>query len=194
MADDVEALSGQIDGKRQVSSEIKDRLLAINLSSPAAKEWINARRQNIRPWSIFLSTNRLKPPNNVAHISQRIIRNIDYFQSNYIFVFLGLVIYCVLTSPLLLIAVAASAGACYIVKLKNSNQQVKIFGHEVTLVQQYGLVMLFSFPLFYLAGAGSAVFWIIGASFFLIMLHAIFFAIENVNTGEDGFDLQMEVI
>ena len=43
-----------------------------------------------------------------------------------------------------------------------------IANHEVTLTQQYAGVALVSVPLFLLAGASAAVFWVLGASFFTI--------------------------
>jgi anoctamin-1 len=61
-----------------------------------------------------------------------------------------------------LIAVAASLGACYILSLKNAEKKITILAHELTLAQQYGLIAVCSLPLFYLAGAGAAVFWVLG--------------------------------
>jgi anoctamin-1 len=71
-----------------------------------------------------------------------------------------------ITSPLLLIAVAASLGACYILSVKNAEKKVTVFGHELSLAQQYGLVAVCSLPLFYLAGAGAALFWVLGKIIF----------------------------
>jgi len=67
-----------------------------------------------------------------------------------------------ITSPLLLIAVAASLGACYILSVKNAEKKIAVFGHELSLAQQYGMVAVCSLPLFYLAGAGAALFWVLG--------------------------------
>lgn len=38
----------------------------------------------------------------------------------------------------------------------------EFLGRELSRVEQYGLVLLISLPLFILASAGSTVFWIIG--------------------------------
>ncbi|KAB7501968.1 Prenylated Rab acceptor protein 1, partial [Armadillidium nasatum] len=98
-----------------------------------------------------------------------------------------------LTSPLLLVAVAASLGACYIASLKNAERKLVIGGHELTLPQQYIGIGVISVPIFYLAGATTAIFWVIGASFFVIMLHATLYDIESIVGSEDQpFDLQME--
>lgn len=87
---------------------------------------------------------------------------------------------------MLLIAIAACLGACYIINIKNQEKKLSIMGKELSVSQQYAAVGLCSFPLFWLAGAGSAVFWIIGASFFVIMLHASFYTLA-----EDGEDIDL---
>ncbi|KFM57392.1 Prenylated Rab acceptor protein 1, partial [Stegodyphus mimosarum] len=130
-------------------------------------------------------------PPSFPKCTTRVVRNIDYFQSNYIIVFIGLIVYCILTSPLLLIAIAALLGSCYIIKLRNDAKEVILFGQKLTLAHQYALVSIISFPLFYLAGAGQVVFWILGASFFTIMLHATLYSIEQCPKDEDDFDLHM---
>jgi anoctamin-1 len=67
-------------------------------------------------------------------------------------------------------------------------------GHELTLVQQYCIVGLCFLPIFWLIGAGAALFWVIGASFFLIMTHALFYDIQAVLEPEDEFELTMEQV
>ena len=76
-----------------------------------------------------------------------------------------------LTSPLLLLAVAGSLGACYILALKNQERKIVIAGKEIQLAQQYAAVALFSIPVFYMAGAGSAIFWVLGMCFFFSNLN-----------------------
>ncbi|KAJ9594081.1 hypothetical protein L9F63_014493 [Diploptera punctata] len=167
----------------------------VSLSSPAAREWFGQRRENIRPWTVFVNTGNFRTPSSLPRLSKRIMKNVEYFQSNYFFVFLGLIAYCLITSPLLLIAVAASLGACYILSLKNAERKINILGHELTLAQQYGMVALCSLPLFYLAGAGSVIFWVLGASIFIITLHAAFYNIDSIlNPDEERVELMMEQV
>ncbi|XP_021920461.1 prenylated Rab acceptor protein 1 isoform X3 [Zootermopsis nevadensis] len=167
----------------------------VSLSSPAAKEWFGQRRENIRQWTVFVNTGNFRTPSSIPRLSKRVMRNVEYFQSNYFFVFLGLLAYCLITSPLLLIAVAVSLGACYILSLKNTERKIRIFAHELTLAQQYGLVALCSLPLFYLSGAGAAIFWVIGVSIFIIGLHAAFYNIDAVlNPEDERMDLIMEEV
>lgn len=128
----------------------------------------------------------MKLPSATVQWSKRFIRNIDYFRSNYIMVFIILVIYCILTSPFLLLLLGASIGACYLVTLKNKEKPIKIFNYQLSLMQQYIGVAICSFPFFWIVGAGSAVFWVLGASLFVIGLHASIYAIETLDTDEEN--------
>ncbi|XP_076367015.1 prenylated Rab acceptor protein 1 isoform X1 [Tachypleus tridentatus] len=159
--------------------------------SSSSQEWLRKTRENIRPWNYFFDIQKFKMPSSMSQSTKRVVKNIEQFQSNYFFVFIVLILYCLLTSPMLLIAVAVGLGACYIISLRNAEHKFHIFGHELTLAQQYGIVSIISFPLFYMAGAGSAVFWVLGASFFFIMLHAIFYSVEG---DKEVFDLQIETV
>ncbi|ESO93854.1 hypothetical protein LOTGIDRAFT_153327 [Lottia gigantea] len=165
--------------------------MSLKLSSVSAREWFQKTREGLKSWPEFIKTDRFKVPKSVAPVPQRIIKNIEYFQGNYLFVFLGLFLFCILTSPMLLVAIAVCLGACYIISLKNADKKISIMGRELGLAQQYTTVGLCSFPLFWLAGAGSAVFWIIGASFFVIMAHATLY--QPQIEGE-GFDIEMEAV
>ncbi|OAD54668.1 Prenylated Rab acceptor protein 1 [Eufriesea mexicana] len=157
-----------------------------NIGYSQAHEWIEHRKANIRPWSLFLNTSNIRPPPSLLRLSKRIVRNIEYFQSNYLFVFIGLVIYCLITSPLLLLAVAVSLGTCYKVSQRHTKQALTILNHKLTLAQVFSLVGVCSLPIFYLVGAGAALFWVLGVSWFVITLHAAFYNIDSVLCpGED---------
>jgi hypothetical protein len=50
-------------------------------------------------------------------------------------------------------------------------------------------------PLFYMVGAGAVMFWVMGASCFLIMAHAAFYDIEGLlQPTEESFELTMEEV
>lgn len=85
----------------------------------------------------------------------------------------------------------AFAGGLYIIHLKNKNGTIKVLGKELGLAQLYSAAAILSIPLFLIAGAGSAVFWIIGASMVVIALHASFYSREDQ---EDPFLVQMNVV
>ncbi|XP_037090908.1 prenylated Rab acceptor protein 1-like [Pollicipes pollicipes] len=143
----------------------------------------------IRPWIQFINVNSFGKPDSLPRWSKRLVKNIDHFQSNYVFVFIGLFVYCLLTSPLLLIAMAALAGGCHILKLRQAEKKLVLAGREVPLAQQYAGVAMLSIPLFLIVGASSALFWVIGASFFVIMLHASFFKHEALAGTEEEAEL-----
>ncbi|XP_067207993.1 prenylated Rab acceptor protein 1 [Linepithema humile] len=147
---------------------------------PQAQHWIEHRKANVRPWSLFLNTSNIRPPPNITRLSKRVVKNIEYFQSNYLFVFIGLVIYCLITSPLLLLTVIASLGICYKLSQRHSKQELMVLSHKLTLAQVYSLVGICSLPIFYLVGAHAAVFWVLGVSWFLITLHAAFYNIDAI--------------
>ena len=65
------------------------------------------------------------------------MKNVEYFQSNYVLVFLVLVIYCLITSPLLLIVIAAAGGACYIISVKNAEKKLAIAGRKRAPLQAH---------------------------------------------------------
>ncbi|XP_011791982.1 PREDICTED: prenylated Rab acceptor protein 1 [Colobus angolensis palliatus] len=94
------------------------------------------------------------------------------------------------TSPMLLVALAVFFGACYILYLRTLQSKLVLFGREVSPAHQYALAGGISFPFFWLAGAGSAVFWVLGATLVVIGSHAAFHQIEAV----DGEELQMEPV
>lgn len=78
-------------------------------------------------------------------------------------------------------------------KRYGEQQKVKLFGKELTLAQQYGILLLCSMPIYYLVGAGAAMFWVLGASFFVITLHASFYNIEALIQEGDSFPLMEQV-
>lgn len=95
---------------------------------------------------------------------------------------------------MLLLAIAGTFYLGYKLSKRHADQRsVKIFGKELSLAQQYGVLSLCAMPLYYLVGAGAAMFWVLGASFLLITLHASFYNIEALITEEDNFPLLEQV-
>lgn len=148
------------------------------LSPSMAKEWIDRRRASIRPWAGFVDQRKFSKPRNFGEFCQRVVKNVDTFNSNYTFIFLGLILYCIVSSPMLLIALAVFAGAFYIIHLKSLESKLVVMGKELNLPHQAGLAGAISLPVFWLAGAGAAVFWVLGATLFVIGSHAAFRELE----------------
>uniref|UniRef100_A0A1B6CTJ3 PRA1 family protein n=1 Tax=Clastoptera arizonana TaxID=38151 RepID=A0A1B6CTJ3_9HEMI len=160
------------------------------------KAWLLQCRQNIRPWATFFNTTNFNIPPSVPQVTKRLLKNVAYFQSNYFIIFLLLALYCLITSPLLLIAVAASLGACYLLSARNAESKITIMNHELTLAQQYALVAGISLPIYLLAGAGSAIFWTIGATVVVIGIHSAFYNFDAIEqkVEQDHLDSILEQI
>ncbi|XP_071958064.1 prenylated Rab acceptor protein 1-like [Antedon mediterranea] len=165
--------------------------MSIQLSNAGVREWVQSRRDTIQPWPKFLNFNKFGKPKDGKDLVKRVVHNITLYQSNYLFVFIGLAIYCLLTTPLLVVALGVLFAAWYLVHSKLGGKKIKVMGHELTMAQQYGLLSTMSLPLFFLAGGTSAIFWVLGASFSFIMLHASLLAIE---VAEDEEELMMESV
>lgn len=153
---------------------------------PSPMDVIQLTRKYIRPWSEFINTANFKTAASMPRLTNRFVRNISYFQSNYIFIFVLLMIYCLITSPLLLIVLGAVAYASH--KIKKAQMPITIFGQQLGTNQQIMAINFASVPILYLVGAGAALFWTLGASCFVISLHAVFYNIDAIVTEEnEGF-------
>nr|XP_029484034.1 prenylated Rab acceptor protein 1-like isoform X4 [Oncorhynchus nerka] len=178
----------ELDGLPPWLSALPHRLwLPKGLSPSVAKEWFDRRRASIRPWAGFVDHRKFTKPRNFGELCQRVVRNFDTYNSNYTFIFLGLILYCIVSSPMLLIALAVFVGAFYIIHLKSLESKLVVFGKEVTGPHQLGLAGAVSFPVFWLAGAGAAVFWVLGATMFVIGSHAAFRELEGGSEMEELF-------
>ncbi|CAH1111998.1 unnamed protein product [Psylliodes chrysocephalus] len=195
MTDVAVDVSGEMDPPLIVQQKgVLPSFLKIPSELPDPKEWISHQRQNVRSWLLFVQTSNFKVPPSIPRVGKRIMRNIEYFQANYLFVFLGLIVYCLITSPLILIALAGTFYAGYRLNKRNQEKKLIIFGRELTIAQQYGLVTACSLPVYYLVGAHGAMFWVIGASCVIITLHAAFYNIETIIAKEeDSYALLEEV-
>ena len=151
-----------------------------NLTQMTPKQFLLARWSTMKSWGSFIDTSKMILPVSIQQWSKRLVFNLKHFQSNYFCVFFILFIYCILTSPLLLLVLAAVFSAGYIITLKNAERPLKLFGRKLNLGQQYLALSICSLPLLYIVGAGGAFFWVIGASLFVISLHASVHSAENV--------------
>ena len=66
----------------------------ITLSNVQWREWLQKKRESVHPWGDFVNYQKFKVPKSIAPVGKRIIKNVDRFQNNYLFVFMGLVVFC----------------------------------------------------------------------------------------------------
>ncbi|CAB0030256.1 unnamed protein product [Trichogramma brassicae] len=157
-----------------------------------AQEWFQHKRTQIRPWTLFVNTNNFRLPLSIPRMYSRVLKNIEYFQSNYFFIFIGLFVYCLITSPLLLLALALLLGSCYKVSQIHARGELILLNRKLKLARVYAAIVIVSLPIFYLVGASAALFWVLGVSCFLITLHAASYNIDSVLCpGEDELNLVM---
>merc|ERR1712066_283756 len=99
-------LAGQLD--EQDEKEKAESGMSLSVAQPLVREWLAKRRANLRPVGTFFNTANFQVPPSAGRLSKRLGEDVDYFQSNYVLVFLILVLYCFIASPLLLIVIAGA--------------------------------------------------------------------------------------
>jgi hypothetical protein len=151
-------------------------------SFSTGKTWIQKKHAGVRPWSEFFNLRYVSRPKGSGDAIKRILSNVARFQSNYLFVFLGLMVYCIVTNPVLLFALAFCVAVWWLMAIKNKGENIKLLGRETSAMEMYMVVGVIMIPVLYFAGAGSTVFWIIGASVVVVLVHAIFILVPADST------------
>ena len=67
---------------------------AFDMENMKPAEWIAKRREHLKPWTEFMAFSKFKKPTGIKDATFRLVKNIAHFQSNYMFVFVFLAIYC----------------------------------------------------------------------------------------------------
>eukprot|EP00124_Ichthyophonus_hoferi_P001298 Ihof_evm14s63 gene=Ihof_evmTU14s63 len=115
----------------------------------------------LKPWSEFGNSKAFSKPEGIQQLMGRITQNIRYFSPNYSLIFIGLIVYCLISSPMLLFAVAFVAlGAAGIIHMKDK-PPVNIGGRSLGTNEQGMVLACISLPLFFFASAGTVVFWLL---------------------------------
>jgi len=170
-------ISGELDSTPLIAGEEKKTSFMAswsNISMPGnVGTVLQQQREKIRPWAEFADQKAFAAPVSMQEWTKRLLKNIEHYQANYIITFMLLMVYCILTSPLPLIALAVSATGSYVVS-KHEGQQLVIGGKTIPPQFRYALVGLISFPLLFIAGVGAALFWTLGVTATLIGGHASF--------------------
>ncbi|KAG0303517.1 hypothetical protein BGZ98_006570 [Dissophora globulifera] len=129
------------------------------------------RLSSLRPAGEFFDKNRFSMPNNGQTVTSRFNYNLNYFQGNYLLIFIAVALYSLLTNIVLLFSVAFTVGGLHL--LRNVPPEGVTIGQST--FQQGQLKMAFiviSVILFFLASPIGTVFWIVGASAVPILGHA----------------------
>jgi len=133
----------------------------------------NLNLKSMRAWGGFCDRSKLSIPK-FTEIHIRLKSNLSYFQTNYIAVFALLLIYCIITNPWFLLVVGL-CGGFWLYIFHYRAEPIMVRGHEVTSREKtIGLTVVTLF-LFYIAGVTNSIFWLLGASIAVTLLHALFF-------------------
>jgi len=162
------------------SIRIPSSLSAAGISGPELRSFVLERIRSVRSWATFVHPGNFTKPTNFTKLKRRIPKNLIHFQSNYFIVFVILILYCFITSPLLLLVVAFGLGGCYVLKLWNQEQKFLVCKREIKLNHQYIAVLIITLILLHLAGAGGVLFWSLGGTTLVILAHSMFFSIESI--------------
>lgn len=109
-------------------------------------------------WGQFFDHHQFSFPSSVTDVTRRCPDNIQVFFANYMIICLLLLIYCLLTSPLLLIGIVVFCILFY--GILHRNQDVLLWGKSFTKNQQLIALAVCSIPFFFLFGLTSVFFWV----------------------------------
>lgn len=141
-------------------------------------------KERLKPWSDFFRFSKFGLPHGISGIGPRIKFNLHNFMSNYLCLFVVLLIYCIVTSFLMLLTMLVLAGLCYSIYQKTQKGPIVIAGQEIPPSLLYTLALMICIPLFALSNAGQVIYWVIGAGFFIVLAHATFYSSEEVPGAE----------
>uniref|UniRef100_A0A183CQU8 PRA1 family protein n=1 Tax=Globodera pallida TaxID=36090 RepID=A0A183CQU8_GLOPA len=82
-------------------------------ATAGAQRLLAELRQRYQPWSVFFRCAKFGCPPGVAGIGPRIKHNLATFTANYLCLFAILLLYCVLTSLLMLLSLIVLGGLIY---------------------------------------------------------------------------------
>jgi len=130
------------------------------------------RLSALRSPTEFFDVHRFSRPADTTQAVSRITYNTRYFSGNYTLIALVLAVYAVITSPLLLIAVAFLFGGFALVNKFGPTEPIEIGNTVITQKLLYTTLFVIGVPLLWIASPFSTIFWIVGASSCLILGHA----------------------
>jgi len=141
------------------------------------KNFVLKKKGELKPWSTFLAVKKMKQPKSITSATGRLYHNLGQFQANYIFLMMFLAVYCVVTTPMLLVALGFLFTSVQYIYYERKDRV--ILGQTIKKDSQVQLAMFVTIPLLWFSAAGSAVFWVIGASLVIVMGHSMMLPIPS---------------
>ena len=142
------------------------------LSNETFRQIKEKRFSMIKPWSDFFDKNRLSKPKDLSDITKKISHNLVYFQANYLVIVLILLVYIMITNLFLLFSCILIGAGFYYISKRPADQPLNLFGYQADQKSLYIIMGILSIILLYMSSGGSALFWIVGVSSSIILIHA----------------------
>eukprot|EP01112_Ceratiomyxa_fruticulosa_P023595 TRINITY_DN9098_c0_g1_i1.p1 TRINITY_DN9098_c0_g1~~TRINITY_DN9098_c0_g1_i1.p1 ORF type:complete len:172 (+),score=24.15 TRINITY_DN9098_c0_g1_i1:53-568(+) len=140
--------------------------------------------QTRRPWKEFFATREHYSLPNPTLLLTRLKANLLHFHVNYFVIFLVLSAYSIISNPLFLISfIAILALWGYALFIHPTHFTIRNI--TITNNQRNGILIGITLLLFYMTSAVSTLFWLLGASITVILVHSLLY---NPEVNEEKLD------
>ncbi|KAG1809349.1 prenylated rab acceptor PRA1 [Suillus subaureus] len=133
----------------------------------ALKSFRETRLSTLRTPAEFFDIHRISRPADFNTAVSRLTYNTRYFSGNYTLIVAALAVYSLIASPLLLLSLIFLFGGFAAI-----NRFEEVYGQFVTQKSLYTGLFVVGIPLLWFSSPFMTLFWLIGASAFLILTHA----------------------
>ncbi|KAG1865774.1 prenylated rab acceptor PRA1 [Suillus subalutaceus] len=133
----------------------------------ALKSFRETRLSTLRTPAEFFDIHRISRPADFNTAVSRLTYNTRYFSGNYTLIVAALAVYSLIASPLLLLSLIFLFGGFAVI-----NRFEEVYGQVVTQKTLYTGLFVIGIPLLWFSSPFMTLFWLIGASAFLILTHA----------------------
>ncbi|WVQ75727.1 hypothetical protein IAR50_005357 [Cryptococcus sp. DSM 104548] len=152
-----------------------------------ARNFKETRLSTLKSPQEFFDHRQLSRPQDFNEATSRLTYNTRHFSGNYLIVIAILIVYALLTNPLLLIAIAFFAGGFTAIN-KFVPEPLQVGDHLITQKSLYTALFVIGIPILYIASPVSTFFWLVGSSAILILGHAVLMepGVESEYAGVEG--------
>lgn len=131
------------------------------------------RLSSLRPLGEFFDHQRISRPKDTNEAFQRVTYNTRHFSGNYAVIVLLLTVYGMIMDTLLLVALVFLVGGFWAIN-RFAPEPMQVGEHMITQKSLYTGLFVIGIPLLWFASPFGFMFWLVGSSAFLILMHAAF--------------------
>ncbi|KAG1776930.1 prenylated rab acceptor PRA1 [Suillus placidus] len=137
----------------------------------ALKSFRETRLSTLRTPAEFFDVHRISRPADFNTAVSRLTYNTRYFSGNYTLIVAALAVYSIIASPLLLLSLIFLFGGFAVINRFGATS-LSLYGQFVSQKSLYTGLFVIGIPLLWFSSPFMTLFWLIGASAFLILTHA----------------------